>query len=131
MIVTTKAGDLVASNLETGARVWSLSFGTGSCRINNGTSPCYTTSSPVIDQAAGYVYSYGLDGKVHKVNLATGAEVQDGTWPVPVTLKPWDEKGSSALSSATAANGHSYLYVTNSGYPGDLGDYQAISQRSM
>jgi hypothetical protein len=124
VVVTTRAGDLVARNLETGASVWSVSFGPGSCTINNGGSACYTTSSPVIDQAAGYVYSYGLDGKVHKVNLNTGLEVRDSTWPVVATLKPWDEKGSSALASATAANGHTYLYVTNSGYPGDRGDYQ-------
>jgi hypothetical protein len=124
VIVTTTAGDLVARNLETGAAVWSVSFGPGSCTINNGGSVCYTTSSPVIDRAAGYVYTYGLDGKVHKVNLGTGVEVRDSTWPVVATLKPWDEKGSSALASATAANGHTYLYVVNSGYPGDRGDYQ-------
>jgi hypothetical protein len=43
---------------------------------------------------------------------------------VQTTKKPWDEKGSSALSSATAANGHTYLYAVHSGYPGDGGDYQ-------
>ena len=40
------------------------------------------------------------------------------------TLKPYDEKGSSALTIATAADGHSYLYATQAGYPGDNGDYQ-------
>ena len=30
----------------------------------------------------------------------------------------------AALSSATAANGHTYLYAVHSGYPGDRGDYQ-------
>jgi hypothetical protein len=124
VIVTTTPGDLVARSLETGATVWSVSFGPGSCTINNGGSVCYTTSSPLIDPAAGYVYTYGLDGKVHKVSLGTGVEVRDSTWPVVATLKPWDEKGSSALAAATAANGHTYLYVTNSGYPGDGGDYQ-------
>ncbi|MCA1669967.1 MAG: PQQ-like beta-propeller repeat protein, partial [Thermomicrobia bacterium] len=35
-----------------------------------------------------------------------------------------DEKGSSALNIATAANGTSYLYVAHAGYAGDGGDYQ-------
>jgi hypothetical protein len=124
VIVTTTAGDLVALDLHTGAQVWSISFGPGSCKINNGTSPCFTTSSPVIDQAGGYVYTYGLDGKVHKVALGTGTESTTGGWPEVATLKPFDEKGSSALAMATAKNGHNYLYVANSGYPGDAGDYQ-------
>jgi hypothetical protein len=36
----------------------------------------------------------------------------------------YDEKGSSALTIATANSGQSYLYVTNGGYPGDAGNYQ-------
>ena len=122
IVVTTRGGDLVARELSTGAAVWSITFGPGTCHINNGSSVCYTTSSPVIVGTA--VYTYGLDGKVHKVTLATGVEVATGGWPVTTTLKPWDEKGSSALSSATAANGHTYLYAVHSGYPGDFGDYQ-------
>jgi hypothetical protein len=45
-------------------------------------------------------------------------------WPEVATVKGFDEKGSSALSTATDSGGTSYLYVTNSGYNGDLGDYQ-------
>jgi hypothetical protein len=124
VIVTTTGGDLVARSLHTGALVWSTSFGPGSCMINNQGPACYTTSSPVLDQVAGYVYTYGLDGRVHKVNLGTGIEVRAAGWPVIATLKAFDEKGSSALASATATNGHTYLYVADSGYPGDNGDYQ-------
>jgi hypothetical protein len=50
--------------------------------------------------------------------------VQDATWPVVSTLKPWDEKASGNLSFATAANGHTYLYAVHSGQYGDAGDYQ-------
>ena len=104
--------------------MWSVSFPAGTCKINHGTTTCYTTSSPVVDPARKFVYTYGLDGKVHKVTLATGVEVTDAHWPVVATLKPWDEKGSSSLAEASTAGGHTYLYVTNSGYPGDNGDYQ-------
>jgi hypothetical protein len=124
VIVTTRGGGLLARNLQTGAAVWSITFGPGTCTINNAGSTCYTTSSPVVDRGTNAVYTYGLDGKVHKVALGTGAEVTTAPWPVVTTLKPWDEKGSSALASATAANGHTYLYAVHSGYPGDGGDYQ-------
>jgi hypothetical protein len=124
VIVTTRGGGLIARNLETGAAVWSITFGAGTCTINNAGASCYTTSSPVVDRGTNAVYTYGLDGKVHKVGLGTGTEVTAAPWPLVTTLKPWDEKGSSALSSATAANGHTYLYVVHSGYPGDGGDYQ-------
>src|SRR5262249_2579688 len=62
--------------------------------------------------------------KVHKLAVATGAETTTGGWPEVVTLKAFDEKGSSALSMATAKNGTNYLYMVTSGYPGDGGDYQ-------
>jgi len=124
VIATTRGGGLVARNLQTGNPVWSITFGPGSCTINNAGSTCYTTSSPVVDRATNAAYTYGLDGKVHKVALGTGTEVTTGGWPVTTTMKPWDEKGSSALASATAANGHTYLYAVHSGYPGDGGDYQ-------
>ncbi len=122
--VTTTAGDLVALDLHTGAKVWSVSFGGGSCKINNTGPACYTTSSPVVDQTGGFVYTYGLDGRVHKVAMGTGVQNTSAPWPVVATRKAFDEKGSSALASATAANGHTYLYAANSGYPGDGGDYQ-------
>jgi hypothetical protein len=122
-IVTTTAGNVVAVDLHTGAKIWSDAFGPGSCTINNGTLPCYTTSSPAVDQSGGFVYSYGLDGRVHKLALGTGLETTTSGWPETVTLKPFDEKGSSALALATA-NGHNYLYMVTSGYPGDGGNYQ-------
>jgi outer membrane protein assembly factor BamB len=124
IFVTTRDGWVAAIDAQTGGVVWSHQNPAGSCRINNGSSVCYTTSSPAVDPNRQFVYSYGLDGYVHKYQVADGTEIKTGGWPELATTKPFDEKGSSALSIATAKNGTSYLYVANGGYPGDRGDYQ-------
>lgn len=124
LFVTTKDGTIAAIDAQTGGIVWSHQNPAGSCRINKGSSICYTTSSPAIDPNRQFVYSYGLDGYVHKYKVGDGTEIIDSHWPELATLKPFDEKGSSNLSIATAQNGTSYLYVANGGYPGDRGDYQ-------
>lgn len=124
IFATGMAGHIIALDAHTGSQIWSRQSPAGSCRINNGSSVCYTTSSPAVDPDGQYVYSYGLDGYVHKYRVTDGSEVTTGGWPELATRKPQDEKGSSALSIATAKNGVSYLYVANGGYPGDRGDYQ-------
>jgi outer membrane protein assembly factor BamB len=124
LFLTTRDGHILAVNARSGATLWSKQYGPGACTINNGGSPCYTTSSPAIDPNRQYVYSYGLDGKVHKYQVADGTEVTGNGWPETVTLKGFDEKGSADLSIATDHAGASYLYVANGGYPGDNGDYQ-------
>ncbi len=87
--------------------------------------PRWTTSSPALDPSRQWVYSYALDGRVHKYAVVSGEEDVSGGWPVLVTRKPDVEKESAALSIATW-RGTSYLYVTFAGYPdpGDAGDYQ-------
>ena len=115
LFVTTKGGRVVALDARTGATVWTTQPPSG---------PKYTTSSPAIDPSRQFVYGYGLDGFVHKYNIANGSEVTFGGWPELATLKPDVEKGSSALSIATTSDGASYLYAANGGYPGDAGDYQ-------
>ncbi len=87
---------------------------------------CFTTSSPAVDPNRQFVYSYGLDGAVHKYAVGTGEEITGAGWPEMTTKKPFDEKGSSALSIATARNGTSYLYVTHAGYPLDRNTYGDI-----
>ncbi|MCL4394213.1 MAG: PQQ-binding-like beta-propeller repeat protein [Chloroflexi bacterium] len=123
VFVTTKAGHIIALDAHTGAQVWIHQYGPNGCVSSNGGG-CYTTSSPAIDPSRQYVYSYGLDGYVHKYAVGDGTETTTGGWPELTTHKGNDEKGSSALSFATASNGHTYLYVTHAGYPGDRGDYQ-------
>ncbi len=123
LFTTTKDGWITATDARTGAEVWAHQNGPGSCKINNGSTACYTTSSPAIDPAGAFVYSYGLDGKVHKYATGSGAETTGGGWPEVATVKPYDEKSSPALT-IVATGGHTYLYVSNGGYPGDRGDYQ-------
>lgn len=115
VFVTTKAGRLVARNAKTGAAVWATTPPSG---------PNYTTSSPALDPGRQSVYGYALDGFVHKYAVGDGTETTSGGWPQLATLKPDVEKGSASLATATAANGTSYLYAANGGYPGDAGDYQ-------
>jgi hypothetical protein len=121
--VTTKAGDIVALDAQSGVTVWSARHGANGCRINNNSQACYTTSSPALDPNRQFVYSYGLDGYVHKHAVADGAEASGGGWPALATMKGFDEKGSSALGFASLG-ASTYLYVTHGGYPGDAGDYQ-------
>ena len=123
LFVTTVDGHLIALDAHDGALVWSKQYPAGSC-TTPGDGPCFTTSSPVVDPDRLSVYSYGLDGKVHKYQVADGVEIFGAGWPETATLKGSTEKGSSALAVATAASGTSYLYVANGGYPGDAGDYQ-------
>lgn len=123
LFVTTKSGWIVALDASTGSTIWSHQNGPGSCTINNGGTPCYTTSSPAIDPAGTFVYSYGLDGRVHKYRIGDGTEVTSASWPELTTTKRFDEKSSPALTVATVG-GTSYLYAANGGYPGDNGDYQ-------
>ena len=124
VFVSTSAGNLLALDAVTGATIWSIQNGPGTCKINNGSSTCYTTSSPAIDPSRQFVYSYGLEGRVHKYAVGTGTEVTTGGWPELVTSKPFDEKESPPLVFATDPLGTTYLYVANGGYPGDNGDYQ-------
>jgi len=114
VFLTTKDGRIIAIDAAAGTTVWAK---------QPATTPRYTTSSPAIDPGRLYVYSYGLDGYVHKYQVGDGTEVTSGGWPELTTRKADVEKGSSALTVATVGD-TSYLYVTNGGYPGDAGDYQ-------
>jgi len=115
LFLTTQDGHILALDAGTGATVWSAQAATG---------PMFTTSSPAIDPNGLYVYSYGLDGMVHKYQVGDGTEILTGGWPQLATLKPDVEKSSGSLAIATARSGKTFLYVENGGYPDDAGDYQ-------
>jgi outer membrane protein assembly factor BamB len=122
VFLTTMDGHILALDAQSGATIWSHQYGPNGCSNQDGA--CYTTSSPAIDPNRQYVYSYGLDGHVHKYQVGNGTEVTGGGWPELATNKGVVEKESPALAIATAANGATHLYVANGGYPGDFGDYQ-------
>jgi len=116
LFMTTVGGKIVAVDAATGRIVWSHQPATG---------PGITASAPAIDPGRQLVYSYGLEGRVHKYRVGDGREVIGRGWPEVATLKPRFEKCSPALAIAAAANGRSYLYVTNGGAVAqDRGDYQ-------
>jgi len=110
--VTTQAGHLIAFDARTGVTLWS--------KLNTGSN--FTTSSPVIDPSRAFVYAYGLDGKIHKYAVATGAETTSGGWPAIATIKPQFEKGITSLSLVSTGT-NNFLSVGFSGY-GDFNDYQ-------
>jgi outer membrane protein assembly factor BamB len=116
--MTTIDGTLLAVNADTGDFIWEHHYPGNVCKIHNGAQACYTNSSPVIDPNRAFVYSYGLDGKVHKLQVDNGAEITGGGWPEIVTQRPDEELVSSTLAVATAKSGASYLYVAVSGFPG-------------
>lgn len=109
LFVTTTKGSLIALDAATGNQVWQA----------NTTGPNFTTSSPALDPNGQFVYGYGVDGKMHKYAVGTGAETTTGGWPVTITLMPNVEKGSSPINV-----GNGYLYMVTSGYPGDGGHYE-------
>lgn len=113
LFVTAQNGRLTAFDANTGDVVWSAD--------TSGTSP--TESSPAIDPNRQFVYSYGIDGKVHKYQIGNGAENIGDGWPQIATLKPNVEKGASAISWGISG-GTTYLYAVTNGYVGDGGDYQ-------
>jgi outer membrane protein assembly factor BamB len=80
--------------------------------------PKITTSTPVADASAKWIYAPGVDGFVHKLQAATGKEVYSSGFPVRITRMPETEKHASPLN---LANG--YLYAVTSGYFGDAPPY--------
>jgi hypothetical protein len=112
VFLTSQSGHILALDAHSGVTIWS----------HQNTGSNFTTSAPAIDPSRAFVYSYGLDGKVHKYAVGSGTETTTGGWPQVATLKPSLEKGTTALAIVTAG-GNNFLYVGYSGY-GDGGDYQ-------
>lgn len=69
LYLTTKVGSLVALDASTGRHLWAQT------PLVPSDPNKMTTSSPVGDAAQEVVYSYGMDGKVHRYWATTGQEV--------------------------------------------------------
>jgi hypothetical protein len=113
LYVTTDNGTLMAINADTGTTFWAVT------PKPNYLNPKYTKSTPAADPANNLIYSYGLDGKVHRFQLTTGKELQGNGWPERVTTMPLSEKVSSPLNLIDG-----YLYVTTASFSGDAPPYQ-------
>ena len=73
--------------------------------------PKYTRSTPAADPSGTTVYAPGVDGKVHKLDAATGRELRSPGFPARVTRVPDTEADDAPLN---VANG--YVYATLSAY---------------
>jgi outer membrane protein assembly factor BamB len=116
IFLTTTYGETIAIDPATGATVWryvpqDITSYLGSRQI--------TTATPIIDPNRAYLYAASPDGFIHKLAVASGAEVHSGGWPVRVTLDATHEKIAAALN----ISGDSLVVVTG-GYIGDIPPYQ-------
>ena len=117
LFATTTDGTLTARDAKDGSPVWQQASPAGSCVRNADQKPCYTTSQPTLDPNRQFVYSYGLDGYVHKYAVGDGQEVKSGGWPELTSARTDQEKGSSDLSVVTTVKGDTYLYMAHAYYP--------------
>lgn len=111
-IMTTTYGRTIALNAANGHRLWEFTPASLH-RLQGG--PQITTASPVIDPSRRYVYVTSPDGFVHKLLVASGAQV----WSTRVTYDPHREKLAGGLNFADGE-----LIVVTDGYYGDTPTYQ-------
>jgi outer membrane protein assembly factor BamB len=126
VVVTTSYGRTLAVDAPSGAVLWQFTpagYGSwaGTYRITN--------STPVADPTRRFVYAAAPDGRIHKLAIATGAEVRSGSWPAAITRFPVREKIGPALNYARGL-----VLAATGGYIGDAPPYQghvvAIDARS-
>ena len=116
LYLTLNNGTLIALDAASGTSLWAqYPADTNACAI--AASPCATSSSPALDPNRQFVYSYALDGYVHKYRVGDGTEITGGGWPQLASAKPDVEAQSGALAFATTRNGTTYLYATFAGAP--------------
>ncbi len=115
LFVLTSQSDLIAMDAYTGAAVWNKKFG--------GTA--YLVTGPAIDPDRQYVYTYGLDGYVHKLKVGDGTEILGGGWPELSTAVK-GMRGYS-LTIVTAKDGNKYLYSNVTFYGRSPGSVTVIN----
>jgi outer membrane protein assembly factor BamB len=115
-LVTTSYGLTLAVDARSGAILWRF---TPRGYSSWARSERITNATPVADSSRRFVYAAAPDGKVHKLVVASGAEVRSGGWPVAITRLPSREKIGPALNYA-----HGLVLETTGGYIGDAPPYQ-------
>jgi outer membrane protein assembly factor BamB len=115
-LVTTSYGKTLAIDAGSGSILWTFTpsgYGSwaGSDRITNAT--------PVADPGRRFVYAAAPDGRIHKLRIATGAEVRSGGWPVRISRLPTREKIAPALNYSRGL-----VLAATGGYIGDAPPYQ-------
>jgi len=108
VFLTSKNGTTYALNVSDGHIAWRFAT----------HGPNITTSVPAYDSSTKALYVPGVDGFIHKLDVATGHELPGPGFPAQITTAPETEKNASALN---IANG--YLYAQTSGYFGDATPY--------
>ena len=116
IVVTTTYGHTVAIEAQTGRTLWEF---TPSDIGRYAGSYQVTTATPIADPDDRYVYAAAPDGLIHKLVLATGADVHNGHWPARVTYDATHEKIASPLNISGR-----WLVVVTGGYLGDAPPYQ-------
>jgi hypothetical protein len=116
VVVTTTYGKTLAIDAGSGAVLWTFTpagYGrwAGSAQL--------TTTSPVADPARTFVYAASPNGLIHKLALASGSELREGSWPASVTRDATHEKLAAALNLVGGE-----LIATTGGYYGDAPPYQ-------
>jgi hypothetical protein len=113
-LVATTYGRVLALGADTGKVLWTYTSPSYDELAGGGQ---YTTASPVVDRARGFVYAATPDGFVRKLSLGDGAEVLDGAWPASITLGAEHEKISSPLN---LSRGRVIATLAGFGGPGNI-----------
>ncbi len=115
-IVTTTYGKTEAIDARTGLRVWRF---TPPGYATWAGSPQITNATPIVDRALGAVFAAAPDGRVRRLDLATGRL----RWTATVTLLPSREKLTSSLNltAGRPARDHGRLLRRRAALPGPRG----------
>jgi outer membrane protein assembly factor BamB len=114
--VTTSYGKTLAVDAASGSVLWTFTpAGYGSLA----GSEMITNSTPVADPGRRFVYAAAPDGQIHKLRVASGAEVRAGGWPVTITHLRAREKIGPALNYSRGL-----VLAATGGFVGDAPPYQ-------
>ena len=115
-IVTTSYGKTIAVDAAAGTVLWRF---TPSGYASWAGSHQITNVTPIADPSRRYVYTASPDGRIHKIEVASGHEITADAWPVSITHDSRHEKIAPALNFTRGL-----VLVATGGYVGDAPPYQ-------